>query len=416
MRGIAKKTLTLTKLYIVEIVNYINNQIFTSMKIPRFISGIITASVLLGMPALSLAQDFDDIYYNPAKASKPKQKKVSPIKYTPTPDYAAADTYAGTYNTMQGAARDIDEYNRRGMFALPDSTGVKTVNADTLGEFLYTHRIEAFHNPDVVTNTGDEDLINYYYNQGYQAGRQNSSQVSLYVSTYDPFWYSGFYPYNRWWRYSSWYDPYWSLSWGWGWGPGWGFGPSWSWGPAWGPSWGWGPAWGPGWCPSWGWGPAWRPGPDYGHWTPTPSPGASGTHPSAGIGAGRRPGTAGSSVSNVGGYRRPGNMGQGGTYRPGSMGQGSGIGTASRPVNGSGSVNTGHPRGRVNYGGGTTTNNRNNTSTHNNTNSNYNNRGSYNSGSSNRGSYNSGSTYRGGGGSSYGGGYRGGGGSGRGRR
>lgn len=272
------------------------------MKTPQILTGIFAALLLLGMPDRAVAQDYDDdIYYNPSKTSKPK-KKAKKINYLPTPDYPAADTYSQpAYSTTSVPMRDIDEYNRRGMFAPVDTAAARTVNADTLGEFLYTHRIEAFHNPDVVTSTGNEDLINYYYSQGYEKGLSDGT-TNLVVNTvydpfYDPFWgsYSWYSPYNSWrWRYSySYYNPwYWGTSWGWD--------PYWSWSC--------GPSWGPGyWCPGyWGpgyWGPGhWHPGHWHpGHWHPDhwhpghnggtawrPSPGSSRPHPSTGYGTANR--------------------------------------------------------------------------------------------------------------------------------
>lgn len=405
------------------------------MKTPQILTGILAAVLLLGMPGRAMAQDYDDdIYYNPSKTAKPK-KKAKKIIYVPTPDYPAADTYSQpSYSTSTVPMRDIDEYNRRGLFAPVDTLDARTVNADTLGEFLYTHRIEAFHNPDVVTSTGNEDLINYYYNQGYQKGLNDGTTTNVVVNTYDPFWgpsYSWYYPYSSWrWRYSF-YDPwYWGTSWGWD--------PYWSWSWNWGPSWGWGPGyWGPGyWGPNY-WGPGhWHPGhgPGYipgGSTAWRPSPGASRPHASTGFGTanGRQPGSSAGS-SSVGGFNRPGNMGRG---RYGSTGT-----TTTRPTYGGGSsanknvnVNTGNSsygnygnRGRNNANRNNNSTNNSNTRYNNNTrNNNYNNNSnsswgsSRGRGSSGGSSYGSGSSWGGrSGGGSYGGGSHGGGGGGRGRR
>lgn len=395
------------------------------MKFPHFITGLAAVSLLLGMPERATAQDYDDdIYYNPSKTSVPKKKKAKPIKYTPTPDYPAADTYSYgvTLDTLGRTTkmRDIDEYNRRGIFAPLDTMDARTVNADTLGEFLYTHRIEAFHNPDVVTQTGNQDLVDYYYNQGYQKGL-NDGATNITVNTIDPFWWPGSYSYY----YPGWswrvgfYDPwYWGSSWGWGPSWSWGWGPSWAWGPSW--SWGWGPSWRPGWDHGWAGGTAWRPSP--GSYRPHASTSGSS------IGGGRRP-TANGSSATVGGFNRPGNMGRGrytGNYNGG---------VTSRPANVNGTStwrpgNNGNSGSNVgNYGTRGRNNgnavNRNTNSTRQNTrNYNYNN----NNSNSNRGSswgnsswggssHGSGSSWGGGRGSSGGGGGSyGGGGGGRGRR
>ncbi len=178
--------------------------------------------------------DDDDIYYNPATA--PSQRTVQPqtpqqrpeSNYIPNTvvNYPAADTFTPAGG---GLNIDIDAYNRNGQFLVSDTTAVDstaTGNPDTFG---YTRRIERFYNGDIVTASGDADLINYYYDT------PSTSTINVYVVDTWPslswyasswFWgypYYGFYPYYGYYGYyNPWYswvwNPYWSYSWNWGWG------------------------------------------------------------------------------------------------------------------------------------------------------------------------------------------------------
>lgn len=151
----------------------------------------------------------------------------------------------------------VDEYNRRVPASTPDSVaGAPKSDAD----FTYTRRLERFHNPDIVAQSGDEELVEYYY------ATEQPTVINVNVIDIDPWNWWG----PSWgWRYSSWYSPYWNPYYSFGWGPSW----NWGWGPSW--SWGWGGwydpywSWAGGWGPAWGWGPALPP--------PDP-PGAATTH------------------------------------------------------------------------------------------------------------------------------------------
>lgn len=258
------------------------------MKSSLFVKiGLISA--ILGMcSTLSVAaQDFDDIYYNPSKEKK-TENKVKTVKktqqttttyYNPGTsyteatranfvDYPAADTYAPS----GGLDIDVDVYNRHGLSQTASSVDSLYDN----DEFAYTRRIERFHNPDVVVNTKDEELIEYYY----ETEPASQSTVNIYVNN-SPWWnWNSPYYYSSWaWR--PYYNTFWGPSWSWGfydpwysWS--WGWGPSWSWN--WGPSWGWGPGWYPGWNRPWNPGPGHGPG-SWAYNPPRPSsPGASRPH------------------------------------------------------------------------------------------------------------------------------------------
>ena len=130
------------------------------MKMSRYIP------LVLGMAALALpaaAQDYeDDIYYNPkAKKAAPakKQSAGSYITGAGAADYPAADTY--TPAAGAGLQMSVDEYNRHtsGSTAADSSAMAAAGDAD----FAYTRRIERFHNPDIIAETGDDELAEYYY-------------------------------------------------------------------------------------------------------------------------------------------------------------------------------------------------------------------------------------------------------------
>lgn len=379
-----------------------------------YLTGIVG---LLCISPMLHAQDFeDDIYYNPSSGNTPakvkkKVKTTTVTNYVPTADYAPAGSYSYTTNNT----RDVDEYNRR----IPVSTVTvdSTVYTDD-GEFSYTRRIERFHNPDVVVNTGDDQLIEYYYNQ-----QPSQTVVNIYVDNAPWNWgwnypyYTPSYYYNpwRWYGYNYW-GPSWSLGW---------YDPwyTWTWAPSW--NWGWGGGWYPGhhhhWYPghnhNWGWGgghnTAWRPSGSGASGTHRPTGGwASGsTRPDTGGNGYVRPGAGAGTVSGNVPSSRPGNMGRG-RYGTGTSSTSTSAGSsssASRPSttnynNTSSSSSTSRGRGSSSS---STTQRRSSSSSSS---------SSYNSSGSSRGS-----SYSGGGGSyrSSGGSGRssgGGGGGGRGRR
>lgn len=335
------------------------------------------------MPAsVMLAQSIydDDIYYNPKNDKKAKTVAV-PAKTVAVVDTVADFPSADTYTVVTGSTRSVDEYNRRGIFAVSDTT-VAATDSTALDDFVYTRRIEQFYNPSVVTSSDDAELAKLYYAE--------PANINIYVESPDYWgWGYPYYSYNYWgypwygssWYWNSWYAPSWS--WSWGWGP--------AWGSAWGPGWGW----------SWGWGgvPARPYNPR--HPGALTRPGHAGGVTAAGSGyrpgaAGRHPGTRPASTLGSGTYR-PSTSGGTDTYRPSTGGNATrpgANGNYSRPSNNNN--NTSRP---------TYNNNNNNTSR-----PSYNNN---NSGSYSRPGRSSGGSFGGGGG---GGRHSGAGGGGRGGR
>lgn len=258
--------------------------------------------------------DDDDIYYAPPKATSTKQPAqttgtVNYNKYLPNQvvGYPGADTY-----TPSGAGLNvnIDEYNRHGQFLVADTTAVDTTG--TTDTYMYTRRLERFYNSEIVTASGNDELIDSYY------ATPARTDINIYVVNNDPWsawnypsWGSYTFGWNFWnnFYYDGWnwtyFNPY---HW---WGPSWSWGPAFGWGPSWacGPSWTWNPGWG---CPGWGepgWSSGWA-GPAGPNGWATTTPGAARPHnPAVGGGSSNvhRPGASSAGTASA---ARPGNMGQ----------------------------------------------------------------------------------------------------------
>lgn len=273
----------------------------------RLLPAALIAAVSVSVTAQSYYDD--DIYYVAPK-KKADQKQTTTAKTANSAssqyvasgasahDFAPADSYTTTSSSMLNV--DVDTYNRRGQFLVSDSI---VATEDANGDFLYTQRIERFHNPDIVAGSNDEELRDVY-----AYAMQQPQNINIYVIDNDPWsWYGPSWS----WRYGNpWYWNTWGPSWNWSLGF---YDPYWAWGPSWNWSWGWGPSWGPGWSHGWGhgWGPGWGPswsGPGMAWNRPSTPSGSSRPHRPVGTGAvmTHRPG----SYSQPSTTARPGNMGQ----------------------------------------------------------------------------------------------------------
>lgn len=197
---------------------------------------------------LVMGQGFydDDIYYNPSKVKNTTVVTTQKVATT------SADFEAPEYQVYSTSPRDVDEYNRRGLYAQRDSVATDSLQTDS-DIFQYTERMERFDNPTIVISSGDSRLKELYY----------ADNVNIYVGT--PSTYFSFGTYSPWWPTYSYYNDFWYgynyWNWGWGWSP---YRSYWDWGwydPYWGPSWhhyGWGgcdwghhhPYYGGGWRPN----------------------------------------------------------------------------------------------------------------------------------------------------------------------
>lgn len=350
------------------------------MKLTRLVFPLLFCTAIFGAQNM-MAQDYDDIYYNPSKPSKQKKQTQQ------QPDYPSADTYATQFSTASWSASDVDRYNRR--YLAPVDTLMRDTALVTDGDsYTYTRRIERFHNPDVVINLGNADIVDSYYSE------DQPSVVNIYVnnnawgrSDYWSGYWNGYYSnaFNYW-------DPFWyTPSWSWGY-----YRPYWSYSPSW-----WGPSC---WYPSYAW--SW-PHYHHHHWYPSwgrPAtvPGVVRPHASAG-----RPGYSGGSYRPTGsattpsGTTRPGNMGRGRypsttgngysapSYSGGNNGRYTGTGTSTPSSRTSGSASSSSSRGRNAYGTSSSSSSSGRSSYSSGSSSS---RGSYSSGGSSRGSYSSGSS------------------------
>ncbi len=347
---------------------------------------LFSLTLLIAFGSFSaVAQDYDDIYYNP------KNDKTEQARNKKKQSY-----YIKDFENI-----DVDDYNRRGQYY---STPIDTIgsNAESGEDFVYTQQIQKYYNPTIVVDNANvlgDILENSYGN------------VEIVFNNGNPYFASSW---NWGWPYYSysWNDPWY---WGWhsAWNRPWYWGPSWTWGP----SWGWDWSWNWGWGPSWSWGPGWGgwypSRPIYSHYRPN---GRYPNRPGHNWATNTRPG--GNSSSGVGRY-------PGGAHSP-SYGNTNIYGGStnnhhrtyggsnnSRPDNKTGlngNSYTGNRGYTINNNGHRTYNNSSNSGRNNNgyTNSNSNNHRSNNSynNNSNRRSYNN-SNYNSGS-RSYGGGYSGG--------
>ncbi len=222
---------------------------------------MITA-LAFGVPAALTAQGYvdDDIYYNSSKSAKKttlssqETTSVQTAPVTAYTDYLSSD-YSSDLAYYEESPRDVDEYNRRG--AVDTAADEDSLQED----FTYTRRIEKYYNPSVVTESGDQELVETYYS--------TEPEINIIVST--PYWWDWWYPYSWW-------------SWSWGWGSSW-YWNSWYGGLYWGwdPFWSWAGWRGPSWGPYYHHYAGFRPGAGMHSWRPSaganrPRGGSAGTH------------------------------------------------------------------------------------------------------------------------------------------
>lgn len=229
----------------------------------------------LGSASLVMAQDYDDIYYDGTSSSDVTTTTKSTTMQTSAPGTvsrqrpATASAQPRRYKIAvedNAAARDEDEYNRRGAYRNKGyAADTSSYYDDEQSSFSNTERIQRFYNPEVVDGSGDDELITLYYDTaptinlvigsswGPSWGWGMSSWYDPWYSSwyspwysgwYDPFYYSSWYGWGRPWGwysgwYSGWYDPWYYGYGGWGWnhyGWGWSY-PGWSnsyWNSGWG--------------------------------------------------------------------------------------------------------------------------------------------------------------------------------------
>ena len=174
---------------------------------------VVLMSVFLTVSAITVAQEFDDIYFN---SSKKKETKKDTDK-----KQGQKVNHADYYNVNSNAVfeeiennRDVDEYNRR--FVNRDTLKIDSAMINECAEFAYTERIQRFHNPSVIDEANDAEIIQLYNNS------KPTVNVIVSPNSWSPYWAWGI-GYSTWgygWNspvYSPWYYD-WSWGWsGWGW-------------------------------------------------------------------------------------------------------------------------------------------------------------------------------------------------------
>ena len=209
-------------------------------------------SLAMAFSHSAIAQNHDDIYYDSSKDEEKnvvEEVKDETIIVSVNPDEINQDAMYNYFSDDQTANwhgnivenRDVDEYNRRDVGLVENSLQAdmagdtisidpSVLNGDT---FQYTERIRRFHDPDIITESDDEELVDLYvYTRpevnlviGTPTYYVSPFSAGLYFSSwaYDPWYYDFYYPwYDPWYYRPAWH---WSWSWSWNW-----WGPSW-WSP-----------------------------------------------------------------------------------------------------------------------------------------------------------------------------------------
>ena len=207
---------------------------------------ILSASVSCVVAFNAAAQDYDDIYYDSSNddVATVKEEKAHEAQVVDVSDndlvanYLTADQTAGWKGNVVDE-RDVDEYNRQGDYYAAQSEMADTVAADTVDissngdTFQYTERIRRFHDPDVIAESDDEELVDLYVYTRPDVNIIVGTPTTTYVSPWgatvsfgSSVWYSTWVDpwYYDTWYYDPWYyRPYWYYSyrpwyWSWGWG------------------------------------------------------------------------------------------------------------------------------------------------------------------------------------------------------
>jgi len=268
-------------------------------KYPLALAAFLATFFIIPLSVLG-DDDFDDIYYNPSK-----EKKTTPAPQQPSvSSVPGADTYV--VPATGGIPMSVDEYNRRGFFAVADS-----VAADSLPQHEKIARMYYPEDDVSASGSGGSDVTVNLYNYGYGGG-------SYYTPWYADNVYSFYAPYSSWW------GPSFSISWGWP-----GYWPSYY------------PGYWPGYYP--GYWPPFAPG----YWPgtrPVPNVRPNYRHPGASpsYGGNMRPNRPGGVRPGNGSMRPP----SGSVARPGVSNTGNNGNSVARPSGGN--LNPGSTRPSVN--------------------------------------------------------------------
>lgn len=169
---------------------------------------LVLMSALLTIGLISVAQEYDDIYFNSSKKKETKKnedkkqgQKVSQV------DYFSVNSNEDFVEIENN--RDVDEYNRR--YVNRDTTQIDSARVDDYADFEYTDRIQRFHNSSVVEEANDAEIT-----QLYKDSKTSSVTIVVAPNSWSPYWTWGV-GYRSWaygWT-SSVYSP-WYYDWTWG--------------------------------------------------------------------------------------------------------------------------------------------------------------------------------------------------------
>ena len=172
---------------------------------------LLLTVLLVTMPLLIFAQEWDDIYADPSRNETVTVQK----KNDSEPQKKRVVIVQGDVSNMEVVAngRDLDEYNRRGNSddSLQDQSDEQL---NDYQEYEYTDRIVRFHEPEssiritgadeVIVYVGD-DLYEGYNNRGWNNNFYYGAGWGSFYPWYDPWYYGGWYSP---WSYSRWYNPW----------------------------------------------------------------------------------------------------------------------------------------------------------------------------------------------------------------
>lgn len=182
----------------------------------RHIAGLLVA-ITVACSAYAQSYYDDDIYYNADKAKKEKAEKAKSDAQKRSK--TGADSYvtplpgSDSYTVYTDNTRDVDEYNRRYSNSIAADTTKANGNYES-EDFACTKQIERFYNDQIVSGSGDENLIEYYSDS--QLRNEPLTYNITVVNATDfwaPYYWSVYRPYGW---YPSWgfsyYDP-WAAGW-----------------------------------------------------------------------------------------------------------------------------------------------------------------------------------------------------------
>ena len=172
---------------------------------------ILMGVVGFGFSNLIGAQDFDDIYFDSSSSNSKDKKQVQ----QPVAENNVVEEYAGRSFSGENyiAERDVDEYNRRGEYYAQSDTASYAADSTYTDDdtFQYTERIKRFHNPSVVIESSDPDLVDLYVytrpSVDIVVGTPTYSPLTVSTFLYTPSW--GYYDPWPGYSYYHWgYDPF----------------------------------------------------------------------------------------------------------------------------------------------------------------------------------------------------------------